>query len=78
MSIRVRLIYPDQLITVPVIGRLAQDFGILANIRRAAVDGDTGWIVCELEGRLDELPAALAWLEELGVDVEQLGDVVES
>lgn len=78
IGVRVKLVYPADLITVPVIARLAKDFDVLANIRRAAVDGDTGWIVCELEGSNDDIKRSLEWLTQLGVSVERLSDVVES
>lgn len=77
-SLRVKLVYPDHMITIPVISRLAMDFRVLANIRRAAVDADTGWIVCELEGSPEDLRRAQEWLISQGVHVEALGDVVES
>ncbi|MGC8464896.1 MAG: NIL domain-containing protein [Acidimicrobiales bacterium] len=78
MTQRVKLIYPDQLVTVPVIAQLARDFDVLANIRRAAVDAGTGWIICELEGEAKARQDAVAWLVSLGVEVDNLGDVVES
>lgn len=77
-SQRVKLIYPDQLVTRPVLSEVAIKFNVLANIRRAAVDEDNGWIVCELEGEASSISEAMAWMESLGVDVEGLGDVVES
>jgi ABC-type methionine transport system ATPase subunit len=75
---RVKLIYPDQLVTVPVIAQLAKDFNVLANIRRAAVDDGVGWIICELEGEAAARKRAVGWLIELGVEVDNLGDIVES
>jgi ABC-type methionine transport system ATPase subunit len=78
MSTRVRLIYPDDLVKMPVIARLAKDYDVFANIRRASVEDGTGWIVCELEGQSDDIRRSLGWLGEIGVQVEMLGDVVES
>lgn len=77
-SLRVKLTFPEHLITQPVIGRLARDFDVLPNIRRASVEDAVGWMVCELEGDDAALQRAVAWLEELGVQVDRLGDVVES
>lgn len=77
-SQRVKLIYPDDLITRPVISEIALKFNVMANIRRAAVDEDNGWIVCELEGESEAIESAKDWMGNLGVDVEGLGDVVES
>jgi len=78
LSTRVRLVFPDSLVRRPVIAQLARDFDVEPNIRRAAVEEHSGWIVCELTGAADTVSAALAWLAETGVSVEQLGDVVES
>lgn len=78
MSTRVRLIYPDDLVKMPVIARLAKDYDVFANIRRASVEEGTGWIVCELEGQREDIRRSLIWLREIGVQVEMLSDVVES
>ena len=76
--IRVKLIYPPGLVTKPIIALLAKDHNVLANIRRASVDEGTGWLVCELEGDAQDLKGGLAFLTETGIEVESLGDVVES
>ncbi|MGC8481813.1 MAG: NIL domain-containing protein [Acidimicrobiales bacterium] len=78
MSTRVRLIYPDDLVKMPVIARLAKDYDVFANIRRASVEEGTGWIVCELEGQQEDIRRSLNWLREIGVQAEMLSDVVES
>lgn len=78
MNARVRLVFPDALVREPVLAKLARNFDVEPNIRRAAVEDDSGWIVCELTGDQVSVDAALAWLDELGVRVERLGDVVES
>lgn len=78
MTTRVRLVFPDELVREPVVAKLARDFAVEPNIRRAAVEEHSGWIVCELGGEPAAVAAALSWLEEAGVSVEPLGDVVES
>lgn len=75
---RVKLIYPDDLVRRPVLSEVAIEFKVMSNIRRAAVDEDNGWIVCELEGDSDAISSAIDWMESLGVEVERLNDVVES
>lgn len=75
---RVRLVFPDTLVREPVLARLARQFAVEPNIRRASVEEDRGWIVCELEGDTEAREAAIAWLSGEGVGVERLGDVVES
>ncbi len=78
ISVRVKLTFPEHLIKQPVIGRLAREFDVLPNIRRASVEDTVGWMVCEFGGDGDSVHRALVWLEELGVQVDRLGDVVES
>ncbi len=75
---RVKLIYPESLVTRPVLSEVAIQFRVTSNIRRAAVDEGSGWIICELEGEAGSIKQAMDWMASLGVDVEGLGDVVES
>lgn len=77
-NMRVKMIYPPGLVTKPIIAILAKEHNVLANIRRASVDEGTGWLVCEIEGEPEDLASGLAWLESTGIEVESLGDVVES
>ncbi len=77
-SIKVKLTFPEELVTQPVIGRAVKDFDVMPNIRRASVEDRVGWIVCELSGRDSDVDRAIDWMRELGVEVDLLGDVVES
>ena len=77
-SVRVKLTFPENLIKEPVIGRLAREFDVLPNIRRANVEEKVGWIVCELAGDERAVERAIDWLVKLGVEVNRLSDVVES
>lgn len=77
-SVRVKLSFPEHLIKQPIIGRMAREFDVLPNIRRANVEDDVGWMICELGGENDAVARAIGWLEELGVQVDRLEDVVES
>lgn len=78
MKTRVRLTFPEPLIREPVIARMARELGVLANIRRASVQETVGWIVCELDGDPALVERAVAWLEDQGVEVDRLGDVIEN
>lgn len=60
-----------------MIAKLAVEHGVIANIRRANVEDDTGWIVCELEGTTDSLSSAASWLEATGIKVDWLEGQVE-
>jgi L-aspartate semialdehyde sulfurtransferase ferredoxin len=77
-NLRVKLTFPEQLIKQPLMGRLVREFDVLPNIRRANIEDDVGWIVCELAGERESVEKALSWLVDAGVAVDRLGDVVES
>ena len=77
-NVRVKLTFPEHLIKQPFMGRLAREFDVLPNIRRANIDDEVGCIVCELAGEPAAVDQALAWLSEAGVQIDHLGDVVES
>lgn len=77
-EVRVRLTFPEDLIKEPILGRLVQQFGVLPNIRRANVEEHMGWIVCELDGDAEAVEQGIDWLSHQGVEVDRLGDVLES
>jgi len=77
-SVRAKLTFPEDLVSQPVIARLALDHGVIANIRRANVEDHTGWIVCELTGTREALDAGVEWLTTTGIKVDWLGGPVES
>src|SRR5437763_499326 len=57
-GVRVRLTFPENLITEPVIGRMMRRFDVLPNIRRANIEDTVGWMVCEISGRRPTLEQA--------------------
>jgi ABC-type methionine transport system ATPase subunit len=77
-TVRVKLTFPESLIREPLLGRLDRQFDVLPNIRRANIEEKVGWIVCELAGRPEAVETAISWLHDKGVQVDRLGDVVES
>lgn len=78
IGVRVRLTFPDELVRQPIVARLVSELGVVANIRRADVSEREGWMVCELDGDPDAVDRALDWLRAEGVQVDLLGDIVES
>ena len=76
-NVRLKLTFPEHLIKQPIIARLVHEFNVMPNIRRANVEEHVGWIVCELVGEDDAVERSVAWLHDLGVQVDRLGDVVE-
>lgn len=77
-NVKVKLTFPEHLIKQPIIARMVREFDVLPNIRRASVEEHVGWIVCEFGGDDDSVERAIDWLTDLGVQVDRLGDVVES
>lgn len=74
---RVHLTFPESLIQEPLIFRLATDFNIVTNIRRANVEDSYGWVVLEMEGTDEILEKGIAYLKERGVEVNDAeGDAV--
>jgi hypothetical protein len=70
--------FETKLIKEPLIWRLAKDFDVVTNIRRADVTEDRGWVVLELDGEFEEIERGVAWLQEQGVRVDPVpGDIVE-
>ena len=66
----VTLIFPQTLVTEPVIYRLSRQFRIVPNIRRARVTENAGEVTLELEGEEAELNKGIAYLNGLGIRVE--------
>ena len=53
-------------------------FGVVPNIRRAAIHDHSGWMVCDMGGDDAAVAAAVEWMESIGVVVSRAeGDVVE-
>lgn len=74
---RVTLFFPQELIREPLIYRMAKQFDVMPNIRRAKVTDTVGEVTLELEGTEDKLRQGLAFLEQHGVRVQPVtGDVV--
>jgi ABC-type methionine transport system ATPase subunit len=78
MNTPLRLTFPEELVREPVVAQLVRRFDVEPNIRRASVEAHQGWIICELTGAPAAVEGAVAWLEEIGVSVDRLGDVLES
>jgi ABC-type methionine transport system ATPase subunit len=78
MSVRIRLVYPEELVRQPVIARLVRRYQVEPNIRQAQVEESSAWMTLELVGERSEIDASIEWLRAEGVGVEPLSDVVES
>ena len=77
MAEHLRLTFPETQVTEPVMFHLATDYNVVPNIRRAAIENHFGWMVVELDGESQNISAAKAYLEGLGVSIDSVdGDIV--
>jgi ABC-type methionine transport system ATPase subunit len=67
---RLWLMYPPKLIKQPFIWEVGHKFKVVTNIRQASVTDEIGIVCLELDGKRDEVKAAIKWLEKQGVNVE--------
>src|SRR5215470_8895518 len=76
---RLWLMYPPNRIKEPLIWQLSQKFKVITNIRQASVTDEIGIVSLELDGKRQDIKAAIKWLEKLGVSVEPVEiNVIES
>jgi len=68
----IRLIYPPQLLDVPIINQLIRRYELTVNILRAQVGPDEGWVDIQLSGPAAAIEDAMAWLSSQGVQVQHL------
>ncbi|MCL5972986.1 MAG: NIL domain-containing protein [Ferrimicrobium sp.] len=73
MKAIVKLWYEGALIGEPVLTELVRRFDLVANINRANVEDDLGWIICTLEADRATVERATEWLTTIGVEVEIIG-----
>ena len=74
----VKFTFPPELIKKPIFYNLGQQFEVVTNIRRADINGDKGWVILELEGKVDDIERGIAWVTGKGVRVDPvIGDIVE-
>ncbi len=64
-----RLIYPPSLLKRPIINQVILDFEVSINILQAQVTLEEGWLEVQISGENREIARAMAWLEEIGIQV---------
>ena len=75
---RVKFTFVQELIKEPIIWKMAKEYDVVTNIRRADVSDVTGWVILELEGSDDEIERSLEWVEQQGVRIDPVyEDIVE-
>jgi ABC-type methionine transport system ATPase subunit len=66
------LTYPKKLVKEPLIYQMAKKFDLVFNVRSASVSEEIGIIALELDGRQQEIDAAVDWFRAQGVTVEPI------
>ena len=56
----------------PILYRLGKDFAVTTNIRRAHITDDAALAEIELNGALEEVHRAVAWLHTTGLQIDAL------
>jgi ABC-type methionine transport system ATPase subunit len=69
-KVELTLVASKETVGEPWLWRLAKDFNVQVNIKKANVDTDFGWMLIELDGPLEEIQRATAWLMTTGLHVE--------
>ena len=76
---RLWLMFPPKLIKKPLVWEVGQKFKVVTNVRQASVTDEVGIVCLELDGKREDVKAAIAWLEKQGVNVEPVEiSVIES
>jgi ABC-type methionine transport system ATPase subunit len=74
-SARLHLTFPGRLASEPILHRLATEFGLVTNIRRANIEEERGgWVILEVEGERDRIADAVTWLAERGLQVDRIDE----
>jgi len=68
----VRLIFPQQLLNVPVVNDLIRQYNLTVNILRANINPHEGWIDLQVTGSSAAIEDATLWLTNQGIEVVNL------
>jgi ABC-type methionine transport system ATPase subunit len=76
---RLWLMFPPKLIKKPLVWEVGHKFKVVTNVRQASVTDEVGIVCLELDGKREDVKAAIQWLEKQGVNVEPVEiSVIES
>jgi len=74
---RIRLFFPADLVTEPIVYTMGKQFDVVTNIRGGEISGDSGWLYLELTGEDDEIDRAIDWAMKRGIRVDPVeGDII--
>ncbi|MCK4899521.1 MAG: NIL domain-containing protein, partial [Anaerolineales bacterium] len=63
----IRLLYPESLLSVPVINQLIRRYDLTVNILRAQIGGGQRWMEVQLDGNPMVIDEAIMWLISQGI-----------
>ncbi|MCK5314470.1 MAG: NIL domain-containing protein [Anaerolineales bacterium] len=66
----IRLLYPESLLSVPVINQLIRRYDLTVNILRAQIGGGQRWMEVQLDGNPMVIDEAIMWLISQGIEIE--------
>lgn len=67
---QLKLSFPTELITEPVVYNLTREFRVIAIVQRASIVENRGLVMLEMEGSDDDIERSVAWMTEKGIEVE--------
>ncbi|MFN7171736.1 MAG: NIL domain-containing protein [Fimbriimonadaceae bacterium] len=71
-SVVINIAGSSQAFHTPWISRLSRDFALNVVILKANVDPDMGWVQIGVEGTVEDIQRATAWLMTTGMHIESL------
>jgi len=73
-SVRLNLTFPVERVEEPLLAQAIKQFGILADIRRAQVEPETGgYIMLEVTGTDKQIDDSIAFFKSYGIGVGFIG-----
>lgn len=67
--------FPQELISEPIVSHtLGDKFGVIPNIRAASITDTMALVVVEIEGEEQKIQAAVGYLKNRGVKVDEMQD----
>jgi ABC-type methionine transport system ATPase subunit len=69
-----RLLYPEHLLSVPIVNQLIRRYDLTVNILRAQIGSEDRWMEVMLTGDPLVIEAAIAWLSSQGIQVSSVID----
>jgi len=77
-KIRLHVSFPEELVDRPMLYEMMKAHDVVPNLRRAAVEANSGWVILELSGEDAAVTGAIGYLEGVGCTVNRMeGDLLE-